>query len=66
MLQLRDPRYRRDILREARNIWQKMVDVNDKTVRMTDDGGYPRQSIAMQSVLHVHVPVRVIDSWLHV
>ena len=61
VLQLRDPRYRGDILREARNIWQKMVDVNDKTVRMTDDGECLRQSFAMHSCYVQLVPGCMCD-----
>ena len=33
-----EPKYRALVLREASGIWEKMVDLGNKTVKMTDDG----------------------------
>ena len=36
--QLNNPRYRAHILKEAANIWKRMIDLKDTSIRMTDDG----------------------------
>ena len=33
-----EPKYRALVLREASRIWEKMVDLGNKIVKMTDDG----------------------------
>ena len=66
VVQLHDPSYRREILREARNIWQKMIDVNNKTVRMSDDGEIralycqPPLNAVVTCILYMHLRICAI------
>ena len=38
MMQLRDPKFRAHIIREGRQVWERMIDTRDFKVRMCDDG----------------------------